>query len=244
MQTSETIGAIAAALAKAQSEMKNAPLNKVNPHFKSRYADLAAIRDAIIPALAKNGIAIIQATASDNGRIIVETRLIHSSGEWIGGSIPVMAPPTALAQAVGSALTYAKRYSLASLVCISADDDDDANAASEPVQTQQSRPVQVTKGMPKSPEIAAEAQTEPEEKPKVAFWKRPSLDLDPGNKKSPLQFADSFEKALAAAPDDKDINRLARDNDRHLDSLQEADRELCNALLEKMASRQAQGLAS
>lgn len=120
------------ALAKAQAEMKNAPLNKTNPHFKSKYADLAAIRDAIIPALSKNGLALTQTTDMRDGVLVLVTRL-HLGDEVLEGVFPL--PATGKMQEFGSALTYARRYSLAALVGIAADEDDDGNAAETPVQT-------------------------------------------------------------------------------------------------------------
>jgi len=128
VKTSDSIDKLVDALAQAQASMKNAPLNKVNPHFKSKYADLAAIRDATIPHLAKHGLTILQATETSEGGFSLVTRLAHKSGQWIEGEYPlplVLEKP----QAMGSALTYAKRYSWASMVGISADEDDDGNAA-------------------------------------------------------------------------------------------------------------------
>ena len=126
MRTSENIAALSAALAKAQGEMKNATLNKVNPHFKSKYADLAGIRDTVIPSLSKNGLAVVQGTSIENGQLVVTTRLVHSSGEWMESQFPIAIDKP---QAMGSAYTYAKRYSLSAMCCIAADEDDDANAA-------------------------------------------------------------------------------------------------------------------
>lgn len=128
MKTSDAIDQIATALAKAQGEMKNAPLNKVNPHFKSRYADLAVIRDTVVPALSKNNIAVTQGTDFDNGALMVVTRLVHASGQWMESRFPIAIDKP---QAMGSAYTYAKRYSLSAICAISADDDDDANAAND-----------------------------------------------------------------------------------------------------------------
>lgn len=127
MKSSEQLNEFAGALAQAQGEMENATLNKVNPHFKSKYADLAAIRDAVVPALAKNKIAVIQAIDSDEQGPFLTTRLVHSSGQWVESVYPL--PANAKPQEFGSALTYGKRYSLASLCGISADEDDDANEA-------------------------------------------------------------------------------------------------------------------
>ena len=127
MRTSDQINELAAALAKAQSEMRNAKLNKVNPHFKSRYADLAEIRDTVTPALTKNGIAVVHGMGpTDGGGLVVMTRLIHSSGQWIESGFPVAYDKP---QTMGSAITYGRRYNLSAIVNIAADDDDDANAA-------------------------------------------------------------------------------------------------------------------
>jgi len=117
-----------AALAKAQAEMKNAPLNKVNPHFKSKYADLASIRDSVIPALTANGIAVTQTPEFHDGNWVLVTTLRHSGGSFIDSAYPLTIDKP---QAMGSQLTYARRYALAAMCCISADEDDDANAAQE-----------------------------------------------------------------------------------------------------------------
>lgn len=127
MRSSENINEIGAALAKAQGLMSNAVLNKTNPHFKSKYADLAAIRDAVSPFLAQNGIAALQVIDSDDKGSFLVTRLVHSSGQWIESVHPL--PATAKPQEFGSALTYARRYSLAAICGISAEEDDDANGA-------------------------------------------------------------------------------------------------------------------
>jgi hypothetical protein len=128
MRTSEHINELATALAKAQAEMKNAKLNKVNPHFKSRYADLAEIRDTVTPALSKNGIAVVHGMERAETGIDVVTRLIHASGQWVESRFPIaMDKP----QAMASGITYGRRYNLSAIANISADDDDDANAANE-----------------------------------------------------------------------------------------------------------------
>lgn len=135
MTTSPEINEIAAALAKAQGQMKNATLNKVNPHFRSKYADLAGIRDTVVPALTANGIAVVQTLgriANSAGEVhdCVSTRLLHISGQWIESVCPL--PSTPDMQKMGSAITYARRYSLSAICGIAADEDDDANAASQP----------------------------------------------------------------------------------------------------------------
>jgi hypothetical protein len=128
VRTSDSINELATALAAAQAEMKNAALNRINPHFKSKYADLAGIRDTVTPALTKHGLAVVQGTDTTDGGIVVVTRLLHKSGQWIESRFPIAYDKP---QTMGSAYTYARRYSLSAMCSISADDDDDANAANE-----------------------------------------------------------------------------------------------------------------
>jgi hypothetical protein len=123
MKTSEQISELAAALAAAQGMMENAVMNRVNPHFKSKYADLAAIFDAARKPLSANGLAIVQ-TIGDG---VLHTRLLHTSGQWVASEHPL--PLSGRPQEIGSALTYARRYSLSALIGIAADEDDDATGA-------------------------------------------------------------------------------------------------------------------
>lgn len=125
MMQSEQINELATALAKAQGAMENAAKNKANPHFKSKYADLAAILDAIRAPLSANGLSTVQTMAIAERCIVLRTTLLHSSGQYIATEYPI-----AMAlkpQEMGSAITYGRRYSLAAIVGI-AQDDDDANA--------------------------------------------------------------------------------------------------------------------
>jgi len=119
-------------LAEAQAELKNAPLDKVNPHFKSKYASLASVRDAVIPVLSQHGVACNQMVKGIEGAWVVVTRL-SKGDQSIEDATPILFDANAKnsAQSFGSALTYARRYSLSSIVCISADEDDDGNAASK-----------------------------------------------------------------------------------------------------------------
>ena len=128
MKTSIDINELATALAAAQAEMKNATLNKINPHFKSKYADLAGIRDTVTPALTKHGLSVVQGTDTTETGIVVVTRLMHKSGQWMESRFPIAYDKP---QTMGSAYTYARRYSLSAMCAISADEDDDANAANE-----------------------------------------------------------------------------------------------------------------
>lgn len=121
--------AISTALVKAQKEFGPALKTSTNPHFKSRYADLSACIEAVIDGLNNNGIALIQQTHECQDGVIVETLLIHESGETLScGKLHVPASKHD-AQGFGSALTYARRYSIMSLGI--APEDDDGNAASK-----------------------------------------------------------------------------------------------------------------
>ena len=123
-------GHLAEALAKAQGEINNPKKGSANPYFKSRYADLADGINAIREALSKHGIAYIQTTRIDSGLLVLTSYLVHErSGESIEAEWPVGDFKTMTPQEMGSALTYARRYTLFPMVGI-AGDDDDSNAAS------------------------------------------------------------------------------------------------------------------
>lgn len=133
-QCSASLAALAAALAKAQGEMDAAAKDSINPHFKSKYADLASVWDACREPLSKNGLAVLQPVSADGPNVTITTILAHSSGEWISESLTMTAQQNT-PQGVGSAITYGRRYGLSSMVGI-APDDDDGNAASAGGQQQ------------------------------------------------------------------------------------------------------------
>lgn len=128
MNQSEQINEIATALAKAQGEILPAAKDGTNPHFKSRYADLASISNACRPALSRHGIAATQTMEEQNGKLVLHTTIIHSSGQWIRSTLPILSAKQD-AQSIGSALTYMRRYGLAAIVGVVADDDDDGERA-------------------------------------------------------------------------------------------------------------------
>lgn len=130
MNKSESIAGLAAALAKAQGQMKGAIKDSANPFFKSKYADLASVVEAIRAAFSANGLSYIQTVEpSEKDEVRVETTLLHSSGEWISCGVLSLPVSKVDAQGYGSALTYARRYSLSAAVGV-APEDDDGNAAS------------------------------------------------------------------------------------------------------------------
>lgn len=128
----ENIAKISAAFVKAQSEFGAALKTSTNPHFKSRYADLAACVEAVIDALNNNKIALIQKTHECESGVAVETIFLHESGEELRSGKLWLPASKQDAQGYGSALTYARRYSLMA-ACGIAPEDDDGNAASKPV---------------------------------------------------------------------------------------------------------------
>jgi len=128
-EQSPEIGELVKALARVQGAMAPVIKGKANPFFKSKYADLAAIWDALREPLAENGLAVVQ---TNNGgpadEVTIITTLAHISGQWIRGKL-TMRPVKADPQGIGSAITYGRRYALAAIVGI-APEDDDGNAAS------------------------------------------------------------------------------------------------------------------
>ena len=139
MQMSNSIAAIAAALAAAQGAIEAASKGAVNPYFKSKYADLNALREVIREPLAANGLSVVQfARSTQNGELVeVETMLAHSSGEFLRDTLALPVgrkydkqgtPLPVDVQSIGSAITYARRYALSAILSLAADDDD-GNAA-------------------------------------------------------------------------------------------------------------------
>lgn len=156
---SETIGAIADALAKAQGAIKPAPMDRDNPFFKSKYATLTSLWESARAALSANGLAFVQTTdINDAGELVLLSTLMHASGEWVGSVYPVRAKDNT-PQALGSALTYARRYAFGALVGLTSDDDDDGNGAQNGANGSQKAPV-AKEVQPKSaPPAAANERT-------------------------------------------------------------------------------------
>jgi len=129
MKTSESIKQIAEALVSAQKEIRFAIKDSTNPHYKSKYANINSVIDAVKAPLNNNGIAILQSLSpSDDNKLHLTTRLIHSSGEWIEDTAvcPIQKQDP---QGLGSAISYIRRYSLSAMCAVYADDDDGQSAA-------------------------------------------------------------------------------------------------------------------
>ncbi len=137
MTKSENIKNLIIALHKFQAEAKPVVKDSTNPFYKSRYADLSAIIEATQEGLSKNGLAISQTTDIENGVNVLETTLFHISGEWITGRYVLTPNKPNDPQAMGSALSYARRYNISSILNLATTDDDGEKAMvrSQPEQT-------------------------------------------------------------------------------------------------------------
>lgn len=127
MDKSESIKALACALSNAQAEMDGATKGSNNPFFKSKYADLSSVIQAIKEPFTNHGLSYSQFPIESGGRIGIETILMHSSGEWLCQSFTVNLTKQD-AQAAGSAITYCRRYGLQSIAGIPSEDDDGNHA--------------------------------------------------------------------------------------------------------------------
>lgn len=131
---------IAAAILKAQSEMSNPKKGATNPFFKSKYADLNAVREAVLPTLNEHGITVLQPIVHHEGKNFVKTVLLHESGESLDSLTEILYSKPNDAQAQGSGISYARRYALQSFVCVGADDDDGQQAVKEQPAKQETKP--------------------------------------------------------------------------------------------------------
>lgn len=128
MEKSEQINELITALSKAQGIIIPASKDSDNPFFKSKYADLAAVWEVARDPLYKNGLSVIQHPSAEGNIVTVETILAHSSGQWMSSKLNMTAKDSS-PQAIGSCITYLRRYTLSSIVGIASEIDDDGNAA-------------------------------------------------------------------------------------------------------------------
>lgn len=160
MNRSEQSDLIDAAIAKAQKALKPAARDAVNPHFKSRYADLSAVWDAIRGPLTENGIGVLQDVENIGKAVAVTTRLVHS-GQWYEFGPLVMPLAAETAHGIGSAITYGKRYALSAALGVATEDDDDGNAAVGPSQQRvdsDDKPIPENSGNPPCPKCGSAAK--------------------------------------------------------------------------------------
>lgn len=116
------------ALVNAQSEFETVEKDRVNPHFKNRYATLSSLIESTRPALTRHGLAVVQLVETHDGTLFLNTRVVHRSGQHIESSVPLLCLRDG-AQKFGSELTYMRRYSYAAILNVVADEDDDGEEA-------------------------------------------------------------------------------------------------------------------
>jgi hypothetical protein len=159
MNASPTITAIAPAFVAAVGELAPVGKDATNPAFRNKYASLDAMMEQVRPTLARHGLAVLQSVThpeTDAGRVVgiaVETRVLHTSGEWIAGLVTLPVEKST-AQGTGSAISYGRRYGLSALLGLTAEDDD-GQAASVPQKAAPARAAARPAAAPAAP--AAEA---------------------------------------------------------------------------------------
>lgn len=214
---------VAAALVKAQKEFGPALKSSTNPHFRSKYADLATCVEAVIDALNNNGIALMQNTYPDSDGVLVETTFVHESGETLSNGKLFVPAAKSDPQGYGSALTYARRYSLMA-ACGIAPEDDDGNAAvatykpqAKPVKEPVARPKPAPANMQgKAGDWQLNVQTDPGVD--VQAW----IDVVVGATRSGLNVATDKEAVLAIFQNNRNIfDRLKLESDSAHKSLME-----------------------
>ncbi len=221
--------AIAAALVKAQKEFGPALKTSTNPHFRSRYADLSACVEAVIDSLNNNGIYLMQLTDEHEGGVKVSTTFIHESGEQLSGGTLFMPATKHDAQGFGSALSYARRYSLMA-ACGIAPEDDDGNAATK------TAPVAAPKAMPKPVAKVPEAPPAPPAKMgnvanqwQLKVSAEPSTSVDDWS----VSIADTTNFALEMAQSVDDVNSIYKINKTVYDKLKDLDGVTYSMLLDR-----------
>ncbi len=161
---SDQINELALALAKAQGAMKPASKSSVNPHFKSKYADLASVWETIREPLAQNGLSVTQTLGVDanSDGTLLYTMLMHSSGQYVG-SVQQLLPRDKTPQGLAAALTYARRQSLQAIVGVAADEDDDGNEASGRIVTETTNRTALREPVRVTPQKVTQPQETPKE---------------------------------------------------------------------------------
>lgn len=215
--------AIATALVKAQREFGPALKTSTNPHFRSKYADLSACVEAVIDALNNNGIYLMQLTEEHEAGVKVSTVFIHESGEQMSGGTLFMPASKHDAQGFGSALSYARRYSLMA-ACGIAPEDDDGNQATRtaPVQA-------VPKAVPKAPPVVPKQIAG-----KDAHWQlKVSIEDETSPEDWAVAVVEATSFALEMAQSVDDVNNIYKVNKGIFTKLDSVDKVTYSALLAK-----------
>ncbi len=139
MKMTEQINELFAALAKAQGQMEDAEKDATNPHFRSRYANLASVRRAVRKPLSDNGLILSQFIRTGDGFIEIETILGHQSGQYMSETTPFPVQQFT-PQGIGSSISYARRYTAMAILGLAASEDDDDAEATMPARQQTAKP--------------------------------------------------------------------------------------------------------
>lgn len=220
MVQSEQINDLAAALAVAQGHIENAKKDAANPFFKSKYSDMASVRDSIRQPFSENGLSYVQTFGHENGATWLHTTLMHASGQWIRSTLPVIAAKERDPQALGSAITYMRRYALLAIAGLaSEEDDDDGNTASDRYHggREERRPVQQQRQAPPSP---ARTQAQVAEQPAAA---KPTAAPEPEQ---------------ASSPADPYVARILKNKDKKSEELDRVFEELSTGLIERFGGNE------
>jgi len=181
MKHSDTLGALATALAAVQAELRPAAMNAKNPHLRNKYADLGAIIESSRPSLTKHGIAVSQMLGGEPGQVSVETVVMHKSGEWMSSiaTFPVVEQKgITTAQAAGISFTYLRRYSMAAALGIYADEDVDGHMPAAPAEPARPADPPLEKNqLTRIAMLAGELDIDRDQKLKVARWAAGRDDL-------------------------------------------------------------------
>lgn len=233
MQTSEQTNELAQALANAQGQMKNAKPDKSNPHFRSKYASLAEIRDTVTKPLADNAISCSQMTGVDeNGQFVLCTRLTHSSGQYMESRFPLPINLDKM-QEMGSALSYARRYTLAAVCGIAAgeDDDDAESAPNNQAPARQQQPAKTYSGTAKRGDKQP-AQSEPEPTANAADYASPNVAAGEHPDDSAL-VREVFRLCVDSAPDTDTLKAWWDKHQLAYEVLTNEDKKKVNAIFKK-----------
>lgn len=213
MNKSESIANLAKALAAFQAEVSNPKNIADNPFFKSEYAPLDEVLRVVRPLLAKNGLSVLQFPSADGEHVSITTIIMHSSGEWLEADQLKMRPVKNDPQAIGSAITYARRYSLCAVLGIVGESDDDGNEASHPQHSQETpRPASEMqfKHPQETPQPASEMQL------RKIFVVARELGMTPGSLKELLKQEYDVESSKQLT------KRQASDVITHLEQLKQS----------------------
>jgi hypothetical protein len=175
MEKSESITELTKALIKVQESLKPAVRDKNNPFLKTKYADLSGVWDVCRNLLQQNKLAVAQVGGIDVGGSYLETILAHESGEWISGKYPLKPVKADDPQALGSALTYARRYTLAAILGIVTEDDDAEGAMGRKAEIRQ-KPA-VKPAQPASPVGAVKKPVTAEQLKKLEIFQKAGKNI-------------------------------------------------------------------